>query len=57
MDINMSSIEEIISLDVQRSLHIHQSKISSSILQSLLRTYSYFNPDVSYAQGMNYIAG
>lgn len=45
----MSGIEEVITLDVHRSLHIHQSKISSSILQSLLRTYAYFNPDVSYA--------
>lgn len=57
MNIHMSSIEEIISLDVHRSLHIHQKSINSSILQSLLRTYAYFNPEVSYCQGMNYIAG
>lgn len=57
MNAHMVSIEEIISLDVQRSLHIHQKSISSSVLQSLLRTYAYFNPEVSYCQGMNYIAG
>jgi hypothetical protein len=51
------SVEEIIAMDVQRSLHIHQSKLSSSILQSMLRIYAYFNPDVGYCQGMNYLVG
>ena len=27
------------------------------MLQSLLRTYSFYNPDTSYCQGMNYLAG
>ncbi|KAM3131378.1 hypothetical protein pb186bvf_016560 [Paramecium bursaria] len=57
MDLKKSVIEETIQLDVLRSLHIHKQRISSSILQSLLRIYSYFNQDVGYCQGMNYIAG
>lgn len=52
-----TSIEEVIRLDVHRSLHIHQKKLSSSVLQSLLRVYAFYHPDISYCQGMNYIAG
>ncbi|KAL4511896.1 hypothetical protein ABPG72_012741 [Tetrahymena utriculariae] len=50
-------IEEIITLDVNRSLHLHQDRINSNQLQSLLRIFAYYNTDISYCQGMNYIAG
>ncbi|CAD8065271.1 unnamed protein product [Paramecium primaurelia] len=56
MDINQIH-EETIKLDVQRSLHLHKEKINSSVLQSLLRIYAFYNQDVGYCQGMNYIAG
>ncbi|KAM3136679.1 hypothetical protein pb186bvf_011315 [Paramecium bursaria] len=49
--------EEIITMDVQRSFHLHFDKIPSSKLQSLLRTYAYYNKEIGYCQGMNYIAG
>ncbi|CAD8161073.1 unnamed protein product [Paramecium octaurelia] len=56
MDINQLH-EETIKLDVQRSLHLHKEKINSSVLQSLLRIYAFYNQEVGYCQGMNYIAG
>ncbi|CAD8173883.1 unnamed protein product [Paramecium pentaurelia] len=56
MDIN-NLYEETIKLDVQRSLHIHKDKINSNVLQSLLRIYAFYNQEVGYCQGMNYIAG
>ena len=52
-----SAIEEIITLDVNRSLHNHGEYLNPTILHSLLRTYAYFHKDISYCQGMNYIAG
>jgi hypothetical protein len=52
-----NSIEEIITLDVNRSFHNHQSVLTPTILHSLLRIYAYFHKDISYCQGMNYIAG
>ncbi|EGR34789.1 rab-like gtpase activating protein, putative [Ichthyophthirius multifiliis] len=51
------SIEETINLDVNRSLHMHSDKINPNQLQSLLRVFAYYNADISYCQGMNYIAG
>ena len=52
-----SSIEEIITLDVNRSLHNHGEYLNPTILHSLLRTYAFYHRDISYCQGMNYIAG
>ena len=49
-------IEDVVALDVQRSYQGHPH-ISSQILSNLLRTYAYYDPDISYCQGMNYIAG
>jgi len=49
-------IEEIITMDVNRSFNNHQ-KITPEALQNLLRTYAYFNPEVAYCQGLNYLAG
>ena len=57
LNMSLSSVEDIISLDVARSMHMHLSKINSSMLQSLLRTFAFFNKDISYCQGMNYVAG
>lgn len=52
-----SAVEEIITLDVNRSLHNHGQTLSPTVLHSLLRIYAYFHKDISYCQGMNYIAG
>jgi hypothetical protein len=48
--------DEIIRMDVARSFK-HHPLISSNVLMNLLRTYAYYNPEVGYCQGMNYIAG
>jgi hypothetical protein len=52
-----STIEEIISLDVNRSLHIHTDYLPPTLLHTLLRTFAYFNKEIGYCQGMNYLAG
>lgn len=52
-----SAVEEIITLDVNRSLHLHGESLNPTILHSLLRIYAHFHPDISYCQGMNYLAG
>lgn len=51
------SIEEIIVLDVNRSLHNHTETLSQQLLRYLLRAYAYYHPEIGYCQGMNYIAG
>eukprot|EP01016_Furgasonia_blochmanni_P046099 TRINITY_DN658_c0_g1_i5.p1 TRINITY_DN658_c0_g1~~TRINITY_DN658_c0_g1_i5.p1 ORF type:complete len:912 (-),score=280.66 TRINITY_DN658_c0_g1_i5:62-2797(-) len=52
----IKAVEEVIILDVQRSLYIHKN-INSMILQGLLRTFAHYDRDISYCQGMNYIMG
>ena len=51
----IGDINDIIDMDVNRSYQdradIHQS------LKNVLKTYAFYNPDVSYCQGMNFIAG
>mmetsp|Transcript_11331 Transcript_11331/g.11407 ORF Transcript_11331/g.11407 Transcript_11331/m.11407 type:complete len:223 (-) Transcript_11331:35-703(-) len=43
-------------MDVSRSYQ-NSSLISPQILTNLLKTYAFYNPDIGYCQGMNYIAG
>jgi hypothetical protein len=52
----ISNVEEVIMLDVQRSAHSMPS-VDVDVLISLLKTYAYYNPEIEYCQGMNYIAG
>ena len=51
----IGEIGDIIDMDVCRSyqdkLDMHQP------LKNILKTYAFYNPDVSYCQGMNFIAG
>ncbi|KRW99726.1 Rab-GTPase-TBC domain [Pseudocohnilembus persalinus] len=56
-NVELDKIENLITIDVNRSFHIHKSKLSSSILQSFLRTFAFYNKEISYCQGMNYLAG
>lgn len=44
----LDKIEDLITIDVNRSLHIHKKNISSSILQSFLRTFAFYNKEISY---------
>lgn len=52
----IGDLNEIIEMDVSRSYQ-YSSQISSESLKNLLRTYAFYNLDVGYCQGMNYIAG
>lgn len=49
-------IEEVISLDVSRSYQ-NSSIVPSEALKNILKVYAFYNPEVGYCQGMNYIAG
>ena len=50
------NVEEVIALDVQRSEH-QMPGVDPKVLADLLRTYAFFNPEIEYCQGMNYVAG
>jgi hypothetical protein len=52
----VSHVEELVSLDVQRS-QSHFPGLDSEVLSNMLKAYAIFNPKVEYCQGMNYLAG
>lgn len=49
-------VEEVITLDVQRSFNNTES-ISRENLSNILKTYAFYNPEIEYCQGMNFLAG
>jgi hypothetical protein len=49
-------VEEVIELDVMRSAH-NMTGVDSKVLTNVLKTYAYYNPEIEYCQGMNFIAG
>jgi len=55
-DKTMKHVEEVITIDVQRSFIIHK-ELNPATLQNLLRAYSNYDKVTSYCQGMNYIMG
>jgi ecotropic viral integration site 5 protein len=52
----IEKVEEVITLDVQRSFNNTES-ISSENLSNILKTYAFYNPEIEYCQGMNFLAG
>jgi hypothetical protein len=52
----IASVEEVIDLDVMRSAH-NMTGVDQGVLKSVLKTYAYYNPEIEYCQGMNFIAG
>lgn len=50
-------LEDIIELDVLRSMHLHRDTFSHDSLRLLLRAYAISNQEVGYCQGMNYVMG
>lgn len=52
----LKELDEIIDMDVARCYQNHPH-IIPQILKNLLKTYGYYNPEIGYCQGMNYIAG
>ena len=49
-------MEEVIVLDVARSAH-NMGGVDPGVLTDLLKTYAFFNKEIEYCQGMNFIAG
>ena len=52
----IEKVEEVIYLDVQRSFNNTES-ISRENLSNILKTYAFYNPEIGYWQGMNFLAG
>ena len=53
---SIKSVEEVIILDVARSAH-NMPGVDPQVLTDILKTYAYFNKEIEYCQGMNFIAG
>jgi ecotropic viral integration site 5 protein len=51
------SVSELIAMDVQRSFHSFRHIVKPEILNNILKTYAFFNPEIEYCQGMNFVAG
>ena len=52
----ISNVEEVIQMDVQRSFTKMKS-VDPTVLTNILKTYAFFNPEIEYCQGMNFVAG
>ena len=50
-------VEELIQMDVNRSLPLHGEVLPAAALRDFLLTYARQHPELPYCQGMNYIAG
>ena len=53
---SIKSVEEVIVLDVARSAH-NMPGVDPQVLTDILKTYAFFNKEIEYCQGMNFIAG
>lgn len=52
----IADVEEVIALDVSRSYQ-NSTIVQSEALKNILNVYAFYNTEVGYCQGMNYIAG
>lgn len=52
----IKNVEEVIMLDVQRSVH-NMPGVDPQVLTNILKAYALFNKEIEYCQGMNFIAG
>jgi hypothetical protein len=52
----IESVSEVISMDVNRS-YTNIKSMNQAQLKNILRTYAFFNSEIKYCQGMNFLAG
>ena len=52
----IKSVDEVISMDVNRS-YTNVKKLNQVALKNILRTYAFYNSEIKYWQGMNFLAG
>jgi len=55
-DTQVNFFDEVIRMDVHRSFR-NNPNITGDNLNNILRVYAFYNPDIGYCQGMNYIVG
>ncbi len=53
---SIKSVEEVIILDVARSAH-NMPGVDPTVLTDILKAYAFYNKEIEYCQGMNFIAG
>ena len=52
----IKSVDEVISMDVHRS-YTNIKNLDQAALKNILRTYAFYNSEIKYCQGMNFLAG
>lgn len=52
----IKSVDEVISMDVNRS-YTNIKNLNQKALKNILRTYAFYNSEIKYCQGMNFLAG
>ena len=53
---SIKQVEEVIAMDVLRS-YSGRTDVDSELIENVLKAYAYYNAEVGYCQGMNYLAG
>lgn len=52
----IKTVDEVISMDVNRS-YTNIKNMKQATLKNILRTYAFYNSEIKYCQGMNFLAG
>jgi len=52
----IGDLDDVINVDIKRCYQNHP-KVKSENLVNILKTHAFYNPDVGYCQGMNYVVG
>lgn len=53
---SIKNVDEVIVLDVARSAH-NMGGVDPAVLIDMLKTYAFYNKEIEYCQGMNFIGG
>ena len=52
----IGELNDVINVDIKRCYQDHP-KVNSENLINILKTHAFYNPNVGYCQGMNYVVG